>query len=372
MIRSKFVITIAVVPALLIALAACSAGPTGNRTVVKEPGKTITVIENTATPTVEPGVAVSAIDTYENVAIADWLDEDTVVAVKPNEALGRMSLEELADEYPRSLYLYHLDTEQYEILQERENAFLGDAELSPDKKHLLYSEFSLGDPVYHVMNLDTKKSFRLTGEPIAGAMSAHWADDGTVIGPAYAGGAFTADTGGTLALVEGLPAEGLIVVRKMNGKLYYTSNADETLHVLDLATKERTATDLTRVARVHPAPDGKRMIVLQYKDETDMLLTLSDADGGNSEVLAEGAELGGVSWSPDQRLIAYSLKAAVNGSPAKGLYVYDLLTGKTTQIAVDVENAQTSWSPSGQKLAYTVWDGDRFVGRIVHLTYTLP
>jgi TolB protein len=43
-------------------------------------------------------------------------------------------------------------------------------------------------------------------------------------------------------------------------------------------------------------------------------MILCDADGGNRKVIAEGTELGGISWSPDQRMIAYSLKANVNGT----------------------------------------------------------
>ncbi|MEK0315386.1 TolB family protein [Cohnella sp. 56] len=354
------------VSTVILALAACSNNEAGNRQVIKEPGKTITVIDDAGKEAGEPDISVQSIDPYEQVAITDWLDEGSVVAVKANEALGKMSLEELADTYPRSLYRLHLGTKQYEPLIEQKNVFLGEGRLSSDKRNLLYSEFSLGDPVYHVVNLESMKSFAITGGPTAGAVSAHWTDDGKVIGAAYSGGAYTASPDGEIAAVKGLPAEGLIIVRQMNGKTYYTSNADETLRMLDPSTQQETRLNLDRVSDLLPSPDGKQMLVVQYTDSIKKL-TLVDADGANPKAIAEGTELGGVSWSPDQRLIAYSLKGAANGTSVQGLYVYDLLTGKSTRIAVDVDNPQTVWSPSGQALAYAVWDGKVFNSSVVHL-----
>ncbi|CAI6039424.1 hypothetical protein [Cohnella sp. JJ-181] len=356
-----------VVPALLMALAACSDQEAGNREVIKEPGKTITVIDSAGRETGALDISIDAIEPHEHVAITDWLDDETAVAIKANEALGKMSLAELSDAYPRSLYRYHLGTKAFEPLVERKDAFLGDGELSPDRKHLLYSEYSLGDPAYHVLNLETMKSFAIAGGPTAGAMSAHWTDDGKAIGAAYGGGAYTASPDGQIEAVKGLPAEGLIIVRQMKGKIYYNANADESLHMLDLATNKRTALNLARVSTLLPSPDGNQMLALQYND-SQKTLTMYDADGAHPKVIAQGTELGGVSWSPDQRLIAYSLKGAAGGTSGNGLYVYDLLTDKATRIAVDVENAQTAWSPSGQALAYAVWDGSEFDSSIVRLT----
>ncbi|MFD2328354.1 TolB family protein [Cohnella sp. GCM10020058] len=362
------VIKIAVaVPALLMTLAACSDNQAGNREVIKEPGKTITVIDDAGKEVGTPDISVGKIDPHAHVAITDWLDEETVIAIKANEALGKMSLAELADSYPRSLYRYNLGTKKYESLKEQKKVNLGGGELSPDKKHLLYSEFSLGDPIYRVLDLATMESFPITGGPTAGAMSAHWTDDGKVIGAAYSGGAYTASTDGKIEAVKGVPAEGLIIVRQMNGKIYYNSNADETLHMADPATGTQTNLNLARVSDVVPSPDGKQMLVLQYND-SKKTLTMFDADGKNPKVIAEGTELEGVSWSPDQRLIAYSLKGAALGTNVMGLYVYDLLADKSSSVAVNVENPQTVWSPSGQAFAYTVWDGKEFNSSVVHLT----
>ncbi|KAI7260884.1 hypothetical protein KC345_g9954, partial [Hortaea werneckii] len=362
----------------------CSAEQDGNNAVATEPAATAAAVNETARPaqTNEPvqttgpvketaGAEVKAgkIERYENITISDWMDEDTVVVSKDNKTLGKMTLKELADSYPKSLYLYHLDTGQYELLKEQKNLFLGEAVLSPDHKHLLYSEFSLGDPAYHVMDLGTKESFGITGDPVAGAISAQWADEETVIGPAYSGGAFTASTSGKLAAVEGLGGEGLIVVRQIKDKLYYTTNSNDTLQTLDLKTKEKASLNLERVGSVIPSPDGSQMLVLQYKDSTQTLL-LSDTAGGNQKIIVESAGLGGISWSQDQRMIAYSVTSEESGTASTALYIYDLSADKSVLIADGTGNLSTTWSPSGKQLAYTEWSGDQSSSSVVHLTYT--
>jgi TolB protein len=367
------IIKIAIVPMLLMTLIACNTDQAGSGVVIQEPGNTTAVVDDAGKEAGnnagKPDVSVGKIDRYENIAISDWMDEETIVISKENEGLGKMSLKELSDSYPKSLYLYHLNTKKYELLKEQKNVFLGEAVLSSDKKHLLYSEFTLGDPVYHVMNLDTLDSFGIMGEPIAGALSAHWSDDERVIGPAYSGGAFTASTSGEISAVAGLNGEALVIVQKMKDKIYYNTNSDESLHALDLKTKEKASLNLEHVYGVFPSPDGNQMLVLQSNDPKQTII-LCDADGGNRKIIAEGTELGGFSWSPDQRMIAYSLKTNVNGTTVNGLYFYDLLTDKSTQIAVDTENLTTSWSPTGRELAYTEWNGNQNSSSIVHLTYS--
>ncbi|CAM4208236.1 TolB protein [Paenibacillus endophyticus] len=356
--------------ALLVLTAACSAEDTNSRVIIKEPGETITVIEDDGKETGEPDVSVEKIEPFENVAFTDWIDEETVIVSKENTSLDKMKLEELSDSYPKSLYRYNLKTKQYELIKEQENAFLGDATLSSDKKHLLYQLFDLGDPVYHVLNLETLDSFAISGGTIGGAVSAKWADGKTIIGAAYSGGAYTASTSGSIAPLAGLDEEALVIVEKINDKIYYTTQTDESLMVLNLTTKEKRSLGMDHVYRVVSSPDGNQLLVLQTNG-TKSKLILSDADGKNQETIAEGTELGGVSWSLDQRMIAYSEKADVNGTTIKGLYVYDMLTGKSTSLAVDVDNAVTAWSPSGKALLYTEWDGKQTNSNIVHLKYSI-
>lgn len=351
--------------AVLLTMTACGAVKDGDKTIIKEPGKIITIIEDEGKEPGKINVSVEKIDRYENLGITDWLDQDTVIISKENESLGKMSLAELADFYPRSLYLYDLNTKEYKLLKERKNMFLGGATLSPDKKHLLYYENSLGDPVYYVMNLETLEAFGIYGENIGGAYSGKWADNDTAIGGAYSGGAYLASTAGKITRLEGLE-EALYIVGQIKDKVYYNTNDDATLRVMDLTTKEKTNLNIKNVSGVFPSPDGNQMLILQDNGSKRTMI-LCDADGGNSKTLAEGEVLDGVSWSPDQRMIAYHTTAVVNGATTSGIYIYDLLTGEATQIAVDIENATTCWSPSGKELVFTEWDGAKYISSIVHL-----
>lgn len=354
---------------LLLTFSACDNKKADDRVIIKEPGKSITVIEDTGGETGEPVISVEKIDKYENAEISDWLDEDTVIVSKENDTLGKMSLAELAGNYPRSLYRYNINTKEYKLLKEQKNVFLGGAALSADKKSLLYTEFTLGDPVFYVMNLDTLEAFGLMGDKIGGAVSARWAGN-EVIGAAFSGGAYSADETGEISPLEDLKEEALFVVRKINDNLYYNTAYDEALIMLDQAAKEKVNLNLDHVYDVLPSPDGNKMLVLQSSGPKKIMV-LCNMDGSDQKIIAEGTELGGVSWSQDQRKIAYSLKSDGNGTAAAGLYIYDMLTGKSSQIAVDIQNAVTCWSPSGEKLVYAEWNGTQYNSSIVYLKDSL-
>ncbi|SDX55364.1 hypothetical protein [Paenibacillus sp. CF384] len=368
MIHTRKLAIIACVPALLLTLTACSGNNEGNRQVIKEPGKTITVIDKgNEKPTAGPAITLGDIKMYGKTEVFGWLDEDTVIVSKENDSLAKMKLEELADSYPRSLYRVNLKTGDFVPLKEQENVFLGGASLSPDKKHLIYQAYTLGDPAFYVMNLETLKSVGLAGDPIGGAMSAGWTDDGSIIGASYAGGAYTATAEGDIAALKELDKGALIIVAKLGNSIYYNSNADEALKVLHLDTKETKDMGLGSVGSVIPSPDGKQLLVKQY-DGSKVKLVLCDLDGGNAKTIAEGAEIGAISWSADQRLIAYSMQGEASGATVKGLYVHDLLSDEATRVVVDVENAvSSSWSPSGNKLSYSVWNGSSYDSGIVEI-----
>lgn len=380
---------LAAIPALLLTLAACSSNQAAGPAVTPGPANTAAPVEASAQPTpaataqaaatpapstapatapAASAVPVSEIKPYKNISITDWRDDNTVVVSKANDKLGPIKSGELAGSLPQSLYFFHLDTGEYELIAEKDNMMLGDAVLSADRLFLLYSEFSLGDPVYNIMDLGAKKTFTIKSDSIGGAMGAQWADQDTVIGPAYSGGAYAATTSMKIAPVEGLSGEGLIVVRQIKDKIYYTSNSSDTLQTLDLKTKEKAALKLERVGGVYPSPDEEQMLVLQYKD-AGQALVLCDTDGANQRTLAEGAELGGVSWSSDQRLVAYSIVNEANGQRSSTLYIYDLAADQSAEITAGKGNLTTAWSPSGRELAYTDWTEQGNNSGVVHLKY---
>ncbi len=355
---------------LLIITAGCSTAGKNDKVTIREPGGSITIIDNGDNKTGDPGVSIVRIDNYEKLEISDWMDPDTVIVSKENESLEKMTLEELSDSYPRSLYLYNLKTREYKLLKAQEKLNLGGATLSPDKKNLLYYGNSLGDPSYYVLNIESLKSFGISGGPVGNPGSAKWADKDTVIGAGYTSGAYYATTDGKITSMKELDQKAVFIVEKVNDTVYYNTADDNTLMALNLSDGEIAGLGLTNVVGVYPAPDGNQLLVLQYNGSKQTLL-LCGRDGKNVKTIAEGVELGGVSWSSDQRMIAYGIKGDGSGTAVGSLYVYDMLTGKPARIAVDVGNVTTCWSPSGKELAYSQWNGKQYNSSIAYLEYSL-
>lgn len=361
----SFHIGITIVSLLLI-VSACDYKKDGNQVIDHEPGSSTTIIDDKGNELADPGVSVDRIDKYENMEISAWLDEETVIVSKENDSLDKMALLELSEFYPRSLYRYNMNTKEYKLIKAKKDLFLGGATLSQDKKHLLYHETSQGDPGFFVMNLDTLGDFGIRGEPTGAAVTASW-EGNEVLGTTYNNQVYTASPTGEISVLEDIKEESLFIIRKINDYLYYNTSFDETLTMLDLSSKEKKKLDLGAVYDVIPSPDESMMLVLQ-NNGTKFSIKLCEIDGSNQKIIAEGTEIGGVSWSPDQRMIAYTMK---DNSMVNGLNIHDMLTGESYQIAVNIQNSVTNWSPSGDKLVYSEWNGEQYTSSVVYLSFSM-
>ena len=339
-----------------------------SRTVIQEPVDSSTDIENKNTETDSPSISIEKIDKYEGMEITDWLNEQTVVLSKENEELEKMSLLENSESYPRSIYLYNLDTKEYKTVKAQKNMFLGGATLSPDKKHLLYYEYSIGDVAYFLMSMDAVEQSTVPEDNLGIAYSAEWTDDQHVIGASYRGGAYLADTSRNLTQIAELQEEQLLTVQKVQDKIYYitTDSPSFQLYMLDLVTKEKKNLKIDNADGITPSPDGKLMLISQGTESTRRLL-LADAEGNILKTITEGSEVTGASWSPNQLMIAYQLKSVINGVDSSGIYLYDVLTDKSVQVAANVGNANIRWSPSGKKIAVTELDERNYNSSIIYL-----
>lgn len=361
--KKKYLINAFIMAALVLTMTGCEKNR--NKITVQEPEKTITMIDESKQEESEPEILVDKIERLEQVTISDWLDDDTAIVSKDNESLGRMSLSELSDQYPKSLYLLDINSKEYQLVKEQKDVLLGGAVFSRDKNYLIYDEYVLGDPAYFIMNMENHESIGLMGEPIGGAKSAHWADNETVIGAAYSGGVYLADRTGNMSLIDELKDEGIYLVEKLGDDIYYNTQSDFTLMKLNMVTKEKTSLNLEQVYEILQSPDNKQMIILQNNGSSGSMIIYS-LEHDDKITIAESAELYGVSWSPDQRMIAYGMKEDKNNSTVRSLYVYDILTGKSIKIAENTEMTGTDWSPSGKKLSYTEWDGEEYSSSIIY------
>lgn len=361
--KIKYLMNACMIAALLFTMTGCAKEK--NKITVQEPETTKTIIEETKKEESESELIVDKTERLEHIMISDWFDDDTAIVSKDNESLEKMSLSELSGQYPKSLYLLNINSKEYQLVKEQKDVLLGGAVFSRDKKYLIYDEYVLGDPAYYIMNMENHESIGLMGDPIGGAKSAHWADNETVIGSAYSGGVYLADRTGNMSLIDELKEEGIFLAEKLGNNIYYNTQSDLTLMTLDLATKEKTSLNLGQVSGILPSPDNKEMIILQNNDSKSSMIIYSP-EQDKKTTIAENAELYGVSWSPDQKMIAYGMKEDENNASERNLYVYDILTGKSIKTAVNTELISTNWSPSGKRLSYTEWDGNQYTSSIVY------
>ena len=237
--RLEFLKIVMLLLALLI-LSACSIRQEENPTDIEEPSEGITDNENEGTDTNIDFISIEKIEKYEGMEITDWIDEQTVVLIKENQELGKMSLLENAEFYPRSIYEYNLGSKEFKTIKAKKEMFLGRAILSPDKKHLLYSEYSIGDEAYYLMSLEDGEPSSMKEDVIGSAYTAEWTDEQNVIGASYSRGAYMADIRGNLTQITELQDEQLYTVYKTQGKIYYitadTDNPPFQLYMLDLLT----------------------------------------------------------------------------------------------------------------------------------------
>ena len=349
----KKIMIFALALVILSTLTACSKQQEDNKTVIKEPDKSITVIDKEEDQYEEPSISVDRIIKPLNVLeITDWLDEQNIVVVMENKDLEKMSLLEKADRYSRGIYLYNIETMEAEPIIIRKNMFLGGAKLSPNKKYLLYHEYSIGDSAFYVMSMNEKNQEKDIKDGALGlAITAKWTEDNEIIGVSYAGGAYTTDDNWNLAPAYDLQDEQLYTVIKGKNKICYITVAENLdLHVLDLETNEKMMLDLKNVDGVIPSPDGEQLLLTQ-STETDRRLYVADMYGNILRTIAEGIDITGVTWSPDQSMIAYQSESLVNGVNSKDLYIYDVLAGESKKIADNISASEIVWSPSGDKIA---------------------
>ena len=352
---------------LVVSLSACSAKEE-KKVIINEPEETeetVITVNNVDQEMQEPEISVEKIEQLgERVVISEWMDEENAIVSKENTTLGKMTSEEFEGAYPRSLYYYNTSTKEYTPIKEQENVLLGGGTLSSDKKFLLYSEYVLGDPSYFIMNLDTKDSFCICNDKIGGARSAIWVGN-EVVGSAYNGGIYMASTAGEISILEGLEGESIFILRATKDYIYYTGD-NTSLMKMNRVTREKTSLNIENVFDVVLSADGAKMLILQ-SDNTKSALLLVDLEDGKQTTIAEGTDISSISWSPDQRRIAYAIKFDGTNATMNGLYAYDMLSAKPTQIAPEIQDAFTSWSPLGDKLMYSEWNGEEYESSIIYL-----
>ena len=231
---------------------------------------------------------------------------------------------------------------------------------------MLYSTYTLGDPMFYVMNLLTRERFRLASEEIAGAMDGAWTVDGTLVGAAYAGGAYVFHEDG---LIDHIPTGSLIGLSAwLDGTLYYTRQTDESLYALNVESDSTQSLPYQGVRSIEVSP-AKDQMAIAYADGSLNVLALTNAQGQEMlQVQSVNGVISNLSWSKDGAYIAYA--ASNQTEPEKRtLYAYVIETGETFSLVQDIDGFIVSirWSPSSDVLAYSVWQDDAYTSYFIDL-----
>lgn len=309
---------------------------------------------------------VESIDVYENVYMTGWLDDNRVLSVKENETLDKLSLAELEEFYPTSIYSYDIDTDTYELIVADETMNLGEATVSENGNYLIYSANTLGDPVYRVYNIHNGDSFQLSGDPIGGAMSAQWVAGNDIIGSAYAGSVYLADVSGDMRLVEGMTDSMVFLLGKAEDDIIYNTNSEPQLVAYTVDTEEKTPLPFEDARGLKVSPKGDQLLVSNGED-TEVILYQYDRATDTTFEIDRGLMVGATSFSPSQRYVAYSMMTSEQPSTST-LYVYDFVTDNKIEIGVADTFVSTVWSSEEDKLIYSTYDGNAIHSSIVSFT----
>lgn len=335
----------------MMVIAGCGSGDsngdsTGNRQVIQKQDKTITVIDTEPTPAASE-IEVVKIDELKGVRGMDWLGEDQLILDKINENMKPVTIEG-EQRYPHNLYVRDLNAAEAKdeaLLEESHDQ--GFALLSPDKKYLFFKKHQENTARGFIMNLETSETAAV-GDHVMLTSDGEWRDNESVIFPAITGNIYSSDVNGKTEMLLKTKKSMNYNVKQVGTKIYYISTNNE-LNVYDTAAKENKVLEKDIIWFI-PSPNGQQYAVVKRTSETEMELSLLDADMKPKQSLAKSTQVYGTSWSPDGSRLAYNVISENGG--VKGIFVADAVSGKTTQISVDVQYASDAlrWSPSGKKL----------------------
>lgn len=327
---------------------ACGRRSDDNRKVIEKDNKQITVLQNKKQASGSES-AVQKINNLKDIRALDWIDENTLLIMKENINYPKIQLDS-TKAYPKNLYEYDINTGKTKLIA-GSNVDMSNGVLSPDRKYIFYKEGVESNLTGYILNRQTGQKFKVTNTDSISNSEGRWMDNNTVIFSEFPkGGIYTADINGNVKPIKGEPKGMVSNAAKIGDKIYYTTIDGKMYEQNSNGTGNKFLKD--NVVWLIPSPDSKSLAIVKRVEKTKMALIISDLDGKEKKTLAEGTQIFGANWSPDQYQIAYSI---ADTSGKTGLFIADVNSGKSTQLTVDADLAadQVMWSPSSKKLIAT-------------------
>ncbi|BBH21722.1 hypothetical protein Back11_30670 [Paenibacillus baekrokdamisoli] len=324
-------------------------GEGSGREVIEKPQKTITIVD-TEPAAAHTEIEVVKIDELNGIRGLDWLGEDKLIIDKENKKMEPTTIEG-RERYPHNLYIRDLskgESKDEALKEGTDNQ--GAAVLSPDKKYMFYKVTEETTGTGYIMDLGTRKTVK-TGSEQMSTQEGSWNGNEQLVFPVMTGRILSSNLNGEMNVITITKNPLLYNVVQRGANLYYIG-INNNLFLFSTVTKETTLLD-RNVIWLIPSPDGKQLALVKRTSDTEMELTITDSSLHKKVALAKSTQVFGTSWSPDGTKLAYSESSETGG--VKGVFVADVVSGKSTQIAVDVQSIADPlvWSPSGHKIITT-------------------
>lgn len=341
-----------------------STPPAGNGTSqeASEPANEQTgqlTVKETVAAEVEADIALAKTEEIADVSVDIWLSSTLAIVSAENKNLPKFDNYQTGMVYPRSLYTYDIESKAFTPLLEKEGVHLWSMELSPDRRHLIYSEFVVGDALLSVLDIATKETTELTS-----TWGANWLNDTTIIGQYYGESrAYTQELGGKKKSVKELDGKvGLILL--VSGNDVYLSDPNGKLLKYNTSTRKVQDLGVKNPIELKASADGELIALTRFSGQESYELVVCDRDCANPTTVATSG--GSFAWSPNSKMLAF---ADADGSDT-GAYVYDLARSNTTQISVGTEFGKIAWSESNETLSLATYSDneDGLKTLIAHLT----
>jgi hypothetical protein len=296
----------AMLSALIAMLMAACQSSTYNRTQITEGTDTIVVLTPHEDDGTEDYTAIDGrfdfekIERYAQMRGEGWLDDDTILVTKANEALPPVSAFN-AVQTVRSLYAFQLNSASLQQLSEA-SAFIWAPTISPNRQHLFYAK--VVDGVTMGEMADVNGNAEVTVDAMIGYSQAEWLQDDAVILPYGEDGVCMINADQTVEFLEGVGRMQTQRAVKVGDDIYYIGT-DRSLMAYDTTRGIRT-TVADAVLDFELSPSRDAFAVERRIDSETVALVRMNLTGGDNEVLAEGKAIFGIEWSPQQDKLAYT------------------------------------------------------------------
>jgi TolB protein len=345
--RSTILAAAGIVCSVVVAGCISSNGNEANRKVIEKPNKTITIVD-TESAAASNQTEVAKIDELKGIRGMDWLGEDKLIIDKENKGMKPLKVEG-EERYPHNLYIHDLNAgeDQTEELLKGGTVDQSFAMLSPDKKYMFYKEAEETTGRGYIMDLATRKTMA-AGQDQIPLQEGSWNGNEQIIFPVMSHKILSSNLQGQTSILTKTKDLYVYNVFQRGANVYYIG-MNNILMLYNTVSGAMKILD-KQVIWMIPSPDGKQLALVKRTSDTEMELTLTDSSLTKKVSLAKGTQVFGTSWSPDGTKLAYTVSSETGG--VKGVFAADVVSGKSTQIAVDIQYASDpiKWSPSGQKI----------------------